>query len=172
MEFKHIKIEKDGPFTTIVLNRPEKRNAINMTMAEELRDACFEIDADNENRVIFLRGEGAMFSSGIMEVARKGIFNPEMFTFADVMVVFLAVMYTSTATQNAFYLAFEDLPTSADAFDPLTPEDEWGGRPPAWDFVARLHATREDIPRDGIPIDATAPLPQVVAAILANVGAE
>ena len=35
---------------------------------------------------------GAVFYSGIMEVARKGIFNPEMFTFADVMIVFLAVM--------------------------------------------------------------------------------
>jgi enoyl-CoA hydratase/carnithine racemase len=65
MEFKFIRIDKEGPFTTIVLNRPEKRNAINLQMAEEIRDACYEIDEDNENRVIFLRGEGAMFSSGI-----------------------------------------------------------------------------------------------------------
>ena len=35
---------------------------------------------------------GSLFSSGIMEVARKGIFNPDMFVFADVMVIFLAVM--------------------------------------------------------------------------------
>ena len=35
---------------------------------------------------------GAVFSSGMMEVARKGIFNPGMFTFNDIMVVFLAVM--------------------------------------------------------------------------------
>ncbi len=35
---------------------------------------------------------GAVFSSGMMEVARKGIFNPGMFTFYDIMVVFLAVM--------------------------------------------------------------------------------
>jgi phosphate/sulfate permease len=35
---------------------------------------------------------GALFSSGIMQVARSGIINPEMFTFSDVMLVFLAVM--------------------------------------------------------------------------------
>ena len=45
---------------------------------------------------------GAMFSSGIMEVARKGIFNPEMFTFADVMVVFLAVMIADVLLLDLF----------------------------------------------------------------------
>ena len=35
---------------------------------------------------------GAVTSSGMMEVARKGIFHPSMFTFADIMVIFLAVM--------------------------------------------------------------------------------
>lgn len=45
---------------------------------------------------------GAMFSSGIMEVARKGIFNPEMFTFADVMVVFLAVMIADVLLLDMF----------------------------------------------------------------------
>lgn len=37
---------------------------------------------------------GTLFSSGMMEVARKGIFNPEMFRFSDVMAVFIAVMIT------------------------------------------------------------------------------
>lgn len=45
---------------------------------------------------------GAMFSSGIMEVARKGIFNPEMFTFADVMVIFLAVMIADVLLLDLF----------------------------------------------------------------------
>ena len=45
---------------------------------------------------------GALFSSGIMEVARKGIFNPEMFTFADVMVVFLAVMIADVLLLDLF----------------------------------------------------------------------
>jgi len=45
---------------------------------------------------------GALFSSGIMEVARKGIFNPQMFTFADVMVVFLAVMIADVILLDLF----------------------------------------------------------------------
>lgn len=53
---------------------------------------------------------GALFSSGIMEVARKGIFNPEMFTFADVMVVFLAVMIADVLLLD-FFNTFA-LPTS------------------------------------------------------------
>lgn len=35
---------------------------------------------------------GAGFSGGMMEVARKGIFNPAMFTFYDIMIVFFSVV--------------------------------------------------------------------------------
>ena len=45
---------------------------------------------------------GSMFSSGIMEVARSGIFNPELFTFADVMVIFLAVMLADVLLLDLF----------------------------------------------------------------------
>ena len=37
---------------------------------------------------------GAITSSGMMEVARKGIFNPGMFMFQDIMFIFMAVMIT------------------------------------------------------------------------------
>jgi len=37
---------------------------------------------------------GATFSSGMMEVARKGIFHPEHFYFAEIMIIFVAVMLT------------------------------------------------------------------------------
>jgi len=45
---------------------------------------------------------GAMFASGIMEVARKGVFNPEMFSFAEVMVIFLAVMIADVILLDLF----------------------------------------------------------------------
>ena len=45
---------------------------------------------------------GAMFSNGMMEVARKGIFNPETFVFADIMIIFLAVMLTDIVLLDAF----------------------------------------------------------------------
>lgn len=45
---------------------------------------------------------GAAFSSGMMEVARKGIFNPQFFSFADVMIIFLAVMITDIILLDTF----------------------------------------------------------------------
>lgn len=47
-------------------------------------------------------GLGALFSSGMMEIARSGIFNPTMFTFNDVMIIFLAVMVTDVLLLDIF----------------------------------------------------------------------
>lgn len=45
---------------------------------------------------------GAVFSSGMMEVARKGIFNPSMFVFNDIMIIFMAVMITDILLLDFF----------------------------------------------------------------------
>lgn len=45
---------------------------------------------------------GATFSSGMMEVARKGIFHPDMFYFSDIIVIFLAVMITDVVLLDLF----------------------------------------------------------------------
>ena len=45
---------------------------------------------------------GAISSSGMMEVARKGIFNPEMFIFSEIMIIFLAVMITDILLLDVF----------------------------------------------------------------------
>ena len=45
---------------------------------------------------------GAISSSGMMEVARKGIFNPEMFMFQDIMFIFMAVMITDILLLDIF----------------------------------------------------------------------
>ena len=49
----------------LVLNRPEKRNALNAEVIVELGAALEAAAADPEVRVVVLRGEGAMFSSGM-----------------------------------------------------------------------------------------------------------
>lgn len=46
------------------------------------------------------------------------------------------------------------------------PESEWGGKPTERELIARLHQTKEDIPKIGISIDATAPIAHVVDEIL------
>ena len=45
---------------------------------------------------------GAIFSSGLMEVARKGIFNPGEFMFDEIMVIFMAVMITDILLLDFF----------------------------------------------------------------------
>lgn len=45
---------------------------------------------------------GALFSSGMMEIARSGIFVPSMFSFHDVMLIFLAVMITDILLLDVF----------------------------------------------------------------------
>ncbi|MDO5522499.1 MAG: inorganic phosphate transporter [Bacteroidia bacterium] len=45
---------------------------------------------------------GTLFSSGMMEIARSGVFHPEMFTFPNIMVLFLAVMLTDVILLDVF----------------------------------------------------------------------
>ncbi|WP_298507301.1 inorganic phosphate transporter [uncultured Kordia sp.] len=45
---------------------------------------------------------GAIFSSGLMEVARKGIFTPQLFVFHEIMIIFMAVMITDILLLDFF----------------------------------------------------------------------
>ncbi|RLD65746.1 MAG: phosphate permease [Bacteroidetes bacterium] len=45
---------------------------------------------------------GATFSSGMMEVARKGIFHPQYFYFSEIMLIFMAVMITDIILLDMF----------------------------------------------------------------------
>jgi phosphate/sulfate permease len=45
---------------------------------------------------------GTTFSSGMMEVARKGIFHPDQFFFSEIMIIFLAVMLTDVLLLDLF----------------------------------------------------------------------
>lgn len=45
---------------------------------------------------------GATFSSGMMEIARKGVFYPEYFFFTEVMIIFVAVMLTDIILLDLF----------------------------------------------------------------------
>ena len=45
---------------------------------------------------------GSLFSSGMMEIARSGIFNPAMYSFDDVLIIFTAVMITDIILLDVF----------------------------------------------------------------------
>ena len=57
--------EDRGPVRHVVLNRPEKRNALNAELIGALADAFADAAADREVTCVVVRGAGAMFSSGM-----------------------------------------------------------------------------------------------------------
>ena len=60
----HVRVEVDGPITTIVMNRPERRNAVDGPMALALRDAFLAFEADESQRVAVLWGDNGVFCAG------------------------------------------------------------------------------------------------------------
>jgi enoyl-CoA hydratase len=59
-----VRVERDGPVTTVVLSRPEVRNAVDPATAEALRQAFREFEGDAEAAVSVLWGEGGTFCAG------------------------------------------------------------------------------------------------------------
>lgn len=59
-----VRVERQGPVTTVVLSRPEVRNAVDGPTARELADAFRAFDADDAARVAVLWGEGGTFCAG------------------------------------------------------------------------------------------------------------
>jgi enoyl-CoA hydratase/carnithine racemase len=60
-----VEIEDRGAARHLILNRPEKRNALNGELIAELAAALEESAGDPGVRVLVLRAEGTMFSSGM-----------------------------------------------------------------------------------------------------------
>ena len=59
-----VRVERQGPVTTVVLHRPEARNAVDGPTARALADAFRAFDADPEQAVAVLYGEGGTFCAG------------------------------------------------------------------------------------------------------------
>ena len=65
MTYETLLFSKDDGIARVSLNRPEVRNAINLQMQEELRDAWHDIRYDNDVRCVILSAEGQSFCTGI-----------------------------------------------------------------------------------------------------------
>jgi enoyl-CoA hydratase len=59
-----VRVERAGPVTTVLLSRPERRNAVDRATALALADAFRSFDADPEASVAVLHGEGGVFCAG------------------------------------------------------------------------------------------------------------
>jgi enoyl-CoA hydratase len=59
-----VRIERDGPVTTVLLSRPERRNAVDGATARQLADAFRAFDEDADAAAAVLHGEGGVFCAG------------------------------------------------------------------------------------------------------------
>ena len=64
MSYETLYVEKQDHIATVTLNRPDKLNALNMQMAEELGAVLAAEDDDDDTRVIVITGAGRGFCSG------------------------------------------------------------------------------------------------------------
>jgi 2-(1,2-epoxy-1,2-dihydrophenyl)acetyl-CoA isomerase len=64
MGYRTLLVEKADLVATVTLNRPEVRNALDLTMREELTAAFRDLRGDEAVRVVILTGAGAHFCSG------------------------------------------------------------------------------------------------------------
>ena len=65
MQFETLTVTLQDHIATVRLNRPDKANAMNATMWQEIRQAFQWVDATPEARVAVLQGEGKLFTAGI-----------------------------------------------------------------------------------------------------------
>src|SRR2546427_408134 len=64
MGYQALLVDRADGIATVTMNRPEARNALNLTMREEMLGALDEIERDSAVRVMLLTGAGGHFSAG------------------------------------------------------------------------------------------------------------
>ena len=69
-----LRVEKRDQITTVIMSRPERRNAVDRDQASKLADAFRAFDADEDAKVAVLYGEGGTFCAGadLQAVAEGG----------------------------------------------------------------------------------------------------
>jgi trans-feruloyl-CoA hydratase/vanillin synthase len=62
--YQTVKVEKENGVTWVILNRPEKRNAMNPQLHYDMLDAITELEVDKETKVLVLTGAGESWCAG------------------------------------------------------------------------------------------------------------
>jgi enoyl-CoA hydratase len=77
-----VRSDKNGPITTVILSRPDVRNAVDAPTARELADAFRDFETDDEAKVAVLWGEGGTFCAGAdlkgMVTELRNVVDPDM----------------------------------------------------------------------------------------------
>lgn len=64
MTYETLTVDSEPPTATVTLNRPDKHNAINDQMLDELLDVLHDVNKDDEVRAVIFKGAGDSFCSG------------------------------------------------------------------------------------------------------------
>jgi enoyl-CoA hydratase len=73
-DYTTIRIDRRGAVAEVVLDRPDKLNAMPFELFYEIKEAFDELDADDDVRAIVLWAEGRMFTAGLDLKSAMGIF--------------------------------------------------------------------------------------------------
>lgn len=87
-ELEHVAVQHEPPAARIVLNRPERRNALSLALMQELVQVLGELRANGGVRAIVVEGAGAAFSAGhdLSEMVGRDIaFYQELFDVCTVL---------------------------------------------------------------------------------------
>ncbi len=77
-EFTVLRLETSGPVAEVILDRPDKLNAMAPVFFDEIRAAFEQVDADDVIRVAILRAEGRHFTAGLdLMAAADGVLKPD-----------------------------------------------------------------------------------------------
>lgn len=75
-DYKVIQVEREGAVGHVILNRPEKLNAMGPDFWKEFPQAIRELDADEQIRCIIVRANGKSFTSGLDLMAMGASLQP------------------------------------------------------------------------------------------------
>ncbi len=85
MAYDTIITSKEEYIGTITLNRPESLNTFTIQLAKDLNDALYDMDNDNEVRVIIIKGAGKGFCAGIDVNGLDGKSPVELYEWVEAM---------------------------------------------------------------------------------------
>jgi len=99
MSYETVILEERENIATVTLNRPEKLNALNPKMGEELLDVFNVVDQDDDVRVVIITGAGRAFCAGAdiqerflakIEQRKKGVVDDITMDFNELLPLTLA----------------------------------------------------------------------------------
>lgn len=138
--------ERKDHITYITLNRPEKRNAINSTLFDELQDAWLKFKGDEDAWVAIINGAGKAFSVGLdlEDMAVVGLERGGLVQLPKASPIYHEIWKPTIAAMHGWaiaagwYIALEcDVRIASDDTQMALREVEWGLPSPGVDSLPR-----------------------------------